>query len=259
MIRTYHNFKQWINRHYPDITVIPIYGTGAYTLSKPLSPEDMYVYNVQQLPNGTYIVFPGLEASQVMEMYQSIVKHGMPKRPERGVPTTFSAFETWVTKHGLKPLHRTHITGISAAEALHDDSLEHVKRNWYMYEFSLDPVSGASELFKEAPRAPHVYTESGSITLLIKTSGSTYVSKKQLFLRKFASMQPLYEQAVAACATEDWDKAAELLANYASIQFEKDVCVSDISKMKEAYENGILNLFARCFENFTVETGDTTF
>lgn len=263
MIRTYHNFKQWMKRTYPDVDIRPVYGTGAYTMDKALSPEHMYEYNVQQLPSGHYIVWPGLTAEQVEVQYRSIRQNGVPTRPEKMIPSTFSSFESWITKHQLKPLHRTHVTNISAAEALHDDSLEKVKRNWYLYEFSLDParMDGAAELFKEplVTRAPYIKTESGTIAILIKTSNSGYVSKKQLFMQKFAMMQPLLEQAIASCAKEEWDKAAELLGNYASIQFGQQMVVADKTKMKEAYDEGIVTLFARNTKNFTVEASDSTF
>lgn len=254
MIRTYHNFKQWVKRTYPDIDIRPVYGTGAYTMDKAMSPEHMYEYNVQQLPSGHYIVFPGMTAEQVEAQYRSIVLNGVPSRPEKMIPSTFTSFESWITRHGLKPLHRTHVTNISAAEALHDTSLEKVKRNWYLYEFNLSPQ------FKEpVTRAPYVVTESGTIVLAIKTSNSGYVSKRQLFMQKFAMMQPLLEQAIAAMAKDEVDKAAELLSSYASIQFGQQMIVADITKMKEAYNEGIISLFARNIKNFTVETGDTTF
>ena len=136
MIKTYHNFKQWVKKHYPDIMITPVYGTGAYTLSKALNDVDMFLYNIQQLPSGQYIVWPGLTPEQVMEQYKSIVQNGVPTRPEQAIPSTFTSFEAWVTKHQLKPLHRTHVTAMTAAEVLHDDSLEHVKRNWYLYELT---------------------------------------------------------------------------------------------------------------------------
>ena len=260
MIRTYHNFKQWVKQHYPDIDIRTVYGTGAYMLDKPMSPEHMYEYNVQQMPNGQYIVFPGATPEQVIEAMNSIRK-GVPKKPDRGVPTTFSSFESWITRHQLKPLHRTHCTDITAAEVLHDDSLEHVKRNWYLYEFSLDParMDGANELFKDPPRAPHVYTSNGTIAILIKTSSSGYVSKRQLFLQKFTTMQPLMEQTIAACAKEEWEHAADLLSNYASIQFGRQLKVADINKMKEAYNEGVITLYARILENFEMEASDSTF
>lgn len=263
MIKTYHNFKQWIKKHYPDIMITPVYGTGAYTLNKALNDIDMFLYNVQQLPSGQYIVWPGLTPEQVMEQYKSIVQNGVPTRPEQAIPSTFTSFEAWITKHQLKPLHRTHVTGISAAEALHDTSLEKVKRNWYLYEFSLDParMDGANELFATplVTRAPYVFTESGSIVIAIKTSNSGYVSKKQLFLQKFATMQPLLEQAIAACAKNEIDRAAELLSQYASIQFGQQMVVADKTKMKEAYDEGIITLYARSIANFELEASDSTF
>lgn len=255
MIRTYHNFKQWVRKTYPDIDIRPVYGTGAYTLNKAMSTEHMYEYMVQQLPSGLYIVFPGLNAEQVMEQYRSIVQNGTPVKPDTAIPSTFTSFESWMTKHGLKPLHRTHVTAMTAADALHDDSLEHVKRNWYLYEFKLGPE------FKMplVTRAPYVTTESGTIVIAIKTSNSGYVSKRKLFLEKFATMQPLLEQAIAACAKEEWDRAAELLSNYASIQFGERMSVKNIAEMKEAYNDGILTLYVRSIANFEVEAADPTF
>lgn len=253
MIRTYHNFKQWVRRTYPDVDIRPVYGTGAYTMDKALSPEHMYEYNVQQLPNGQYIVFPGLTAEQIEVQYRNFIQNGAPVKPEKMIPSTFSSFESWLTKHGLKPLHRTHVTNISAAEALHDDSLEKVKRNWYLYEF------GPEFKIPLVTRAPYIKTESGTIAILIKTSNSGYVSKRQLFMQKFAMMQPLLEQAIAAMAKDEVDKAAELLGNYASIQFGEQMVVADKTKMKEAYDEGIVTLFARNIKNFTVEASDSTF
>lgn len=260
MIRTFHNFKQWVRKTYPDIDIRPVYGTGAYTLNKAMSTEHMYEYMVQQLPSGLYIVFPGLNAEQVMEQYKSIVQNGTPAKPDTAIPSTFTSFESWITKHGLKPLHRTHVTSMTAAEALHDDSLEKVKRNWYLYEFSLADAATRT-LFKQplVTRAPYVYTESGSVVIAIKTSNSGYVSKRKLFLEKFAMMQPLLEQAIASCAREEWVKAAELLSQYASIQFGEQMRVGDLTKMKEAYDAGVLSLYVRSIANFEVETADTTF
>ena len=262
MIRTYHNFKQWVRKTYPDIDIRPVYGTGAYTLNKAMSEVDMFLYNVQQLPSGLYIVWPGLSVEQIMEQYKVIVQNGTPARPEKMIPSTFTSFEAWITKHQLKPLHRTHVTSITAAEALHDTSLEKVKRNWYLYEFSLDPArcDGANELFdRPVTRAPFVFTESGSIVIAIKTSNSGYVSMKQLFLQKFTTMQPLLEQAIAACAKEEWVHAAELLSQYASIQFGQEMRIKDMVKMKEAYNDGVLTLYVRSVTNFEVEASDTTF
>jgi len=259
MIKTYHNFKQWVKKHYPDIMITPVYGTGAYTLNKALNDVDMFLYNVQQLPNGQYIVWPGLTPEQVMEQYKSIVQNGVPSRPEQAIPSTFTSFEAWVTKHQLKPLHRTHVTAMTAAEVLHDDSLEHVKRNWYLYEFSLADAATRERFSNPVTRAPYVFTESGSIVIAIKTSNSGYVSKKQLFLQKFATMQPLLEQAIAACAKEEWTKAAELVSQYASIQFGEQMRVKDLTKMKEAYDEGIITLYVRSVANFELEASDTTF
>ena len=262
MVTTPYNFKQWFKRHYPDINIYPVYGMEAYTFDKPLSPEHMYEYNVQQLPSGLYITFIGRNPEQVLDLMRDISANGLQyRKPERGIPTTFASFERWYRDRQLKPLHRTHITKMTAAEALHDDSLEHTKRDWYMYEFSLDPArcDRADEYFKEPLNfaGPHVYTSSGTVALLIKSPVSTYVSKKQRFLQKFALMQPLFEQLVASCAREEWDKANELCSQYASIQFDTAVSVGDAAGLKEAYERNELSLFIRCRSNFTeVENGE---
>ena len=257
MITTAYNFKQWFKRHYPDIRINPVYGLEAYTFDKPLLPEHMYEYNVQQLPSGQYIVFVGRSPEQVLELMRKIAAEGIQYvRPKRAVPTTFSSFENWYRTRQLKPLHRTHCAKITAAELLHDDSLGHTKRDWYMYEFSLDPArcDGAADLFKEGIfefAGPYVYTESGTIVLLVKASTNSYVSKKQLFLQRFSLMQPLLEQTIAACAQEDWDKAMETAAQYASIQFDTEVVVAQLEDLKEAYNKHELALFLRCRSNFT--------
>ena len=46
MITTKYNFKQWFRKKYPDIILIPIYGTAAYIFDKELDAIDMYEYNV---------------------------------------------------------------------------------------------------------------------------------------------------------------------------------------------------------------------
>lgn len=264
MVTTAYNFKQWFKRHYPDIMINPVYGLEAYTFDKPLSPEHMYEYNVQQLQNGHYIVFVGRTPEQVIELMRDIATNGLQyRKPQRGIPTTFSSFENWYRNKQLKPLHRTHCAKITAADALHDEAQEHVKRDWYMYEFSLDPArcDGAAELFKEPLNfaGPHVTTESGTIVLLIKSPVSAYVSKRQLFLQKFTLMQPLFEQLVTACAQGDWDKAVDLCNQYASIQFDKQVCVIEAAALKTAYEHNELSLFTRCRSNFTEEVRDGEF
>lgn len=261
MITTAYNFKQWFKRHYPDVMINPVYGLEAYTFDKPLSPEHMFEYNVQQLQNGQYIVFVGRTPEQIVELMRDITANGLQyRKPQRGIPTTFSSFENWYRDKQLKPLHRTHITKTTAADALHDESLEHVKRDWYMYEFSMNPARGG-EAFKEPLNfaGPYVITESGTIVLLIKSPVSSYVSKKQLFLQKFSLMQPLFEQMVAACGAGEWEKAADLCNQYASIQFDNEVTLENSEKLREAYEHNELSLFVRVRANFNLVEQDNGF
>ena len=247
MVTTAYNFKQWFKRHYPDITINPVYGMEAYTFDKPMSPQDMFEYNVQQLQNGLYIVFVGRTPIQVMELMRDIAKNGIQYiRPKRAIPTTFASFENWLRINNVKPLYRTHIARQTASEALHtasDESTWNQKRDWYMYEFTANTIENFG--------GPHIETENGTTVILVKASTNTYVSKKQLFLQKFALMQPLFEQLVAACAKEEWDKANELCSQYASIQFDTNVSVIDTAAVKEAYERNELNLFVRIRTNFS--------
>ncbi len=249
MVTTTYNFKQWFKRHYPDITIYPIYGMEAYTFDKPMSPQDMYEYNVQQLPSGQYIVFVGRTAEQVIELMRSIKEHGLNYvRPHRGTPTTFSSFENWIRDRGYEYKHRTHCSKATANELLHTNETEwNMRRDWYMYEF--DKTIG--QVVIQDFHGPYTATTSGTVVILIKASTNSYVSKKQAFLQKFALMQPLFEQLVGAAATGDWDKANELAGQYASIQFDVTLSVTDASALKTAYEHNELSLFTRVRANFT--------
>lgn len=249
MIHTYNNFKQWFQRTYPNATINAVYGLKAYTFNEAMSPLHMYEYNVQQLPNGQYIVFPGATAEDIADIMSTINREGkIPERPKKAVPGTFSAFERYLVARNIRPIHRTYIANATAADTLFvktDDPVWNIKRSWYMYEFTIEPTTGLKSLFEErVDKIPHLLTENGTVVMLIKASHSTYVSKKQLFLQKFATMQPIYEQLIAACATEDWVRAQSLCEQYMSIQFGFTGTV-DVNKMKEAYANGTLMLYTR--------------
>lgn len=256
MIKTKYNFKQHMARKYPDIAFVPVYGTSAYVFNKELEPIDMYEYNVQQLTNGQYVVFIGINdfsyieaALKQLNTMGTISGH---RPPALFAPTTFSTFEKYLAQVDVKPIHRTHIQASTANEALFQNSEEpgwNVRRNWYMYELEKDAI-------KPNPTTPRIDTENGTMVLLIKAASSNYVSKKTLFKQKFALMMPLYDQAVAACATQEWDTATDLVNQYASIQFDQALVIKNIEAMKEAFENGTFRLFVRNLENFEVEAGD---
>lgn len=262
MVTTPYNFKQWFKRHYPDIRIYPVYGMEAYTFDKPLNPEDMFTYNAQQLPSGQYIIFVGKTPEQIMELMRSIKEHGLQYiRLQKGIPTTFSSFENWYRNKQLKPLFRTHCAKMTANEALHtssDDPSWNQKRDWYMYEFSLAPSNPAREVFaKDTMKfsGPYTETESGTIVLLIKASTNTYISKRQLFLQKFTTMQPLFEQLVVSCAQGDWERATSTAEQYMGIQFDATGTV-DGEALKKAFEDGELALFVRCRSNLKEEAED---
>lgn len=251
MITTKYNFKQRMRQKYPDITFTPVYGTNAYLFNKELDAVDMYNYSVTQLTNGQYLCFIGSRPQ--LEIITAL-NNGEPvnKRTAAYAPSTFASFETYLQNNGIEPIHRTHIQDQSANEALFTDREGwNTKRNWYMYELPKGALT-------PHPQTPTITTENGTIVLMIKASTSSYVSKKKLFMQKFTRMQPLYEQIVAACAVEDWDHAADLCSQYATIQFEHDLKVKDTDKLKEAYANGTLRVYTREPENFEVAQDDQT-
>lgn len=250
MITSKYNFRQWLAKAYPDVIAKPVYGLPAYILSKALEPVHMYEYNIQQLPNGTYIVFIGVLPEDVPQM---MAEYNKPRRLiGKGnimMPTTFASFENWIRRNGKQYMHRTYIQMQTANEALFTHFTEpewNTKGTWYLYEFE--------HSFDEEqmnPRVPCITTSSGTTALLIKASPSQYVSKKQLFLRKFALMQPLQEQIVVALAQDDDDKAKALAEQFMGIQFDTEGTI-DIDKMKEAYHAGTLNNWLRIRANITV-------
>lgn len=249
MITTKYNFKQRMRQKYPDITFTPVYGTNAYLFNKELDAVDMYNYSVTQLANGQYLCFVGSKPQ--LEIITAL-NNGLAisRRTAAYAPSTFASFETYLQQHDIEPIHRTHIQDQSANEALFTDKPEwNTKRNWYMYELPKNAIT-------PHPQTPMIETENGTVVLLIKASTSSYISKKKLFMQKFTRMQPLYEQIVAACAVEDWDHAAELCSQYATIQFEHTLRVKDINAMKEAYTNGLLRVYTREIESFEVAQDD---
>lgn len=242
MIRTKYNFKLWLRKTYPDIEATPIYGLPAYLLNKAMDPLHMYEYNVQQLPNGKYIVFIGISPEDVPAMLQMYKANGTTRPEKPFLPTTFASFENWLKRHNIKPLHRTFIQRQTANTTLftnNDNPQWNTRHTWYQYEFEADTFTDT-----QLNIIPHTITENNTIVLLIKASSSSYVSKRQLFLQKFSTMQPIYEQLVACCANEEWDTATQLCAQYMSIQFEYDGTV-DKEQLKEAYANGQLSSFTR--------------
>lgn len=257
MITTKYNFKQRMSHKYPNIIFTPVYGTSAYLFNKELDAVDMYEYNVQQLANGQYICFVGSnDPDTIAETIKQFNSGKVPltRRETPYAPTTFTTFESYLSRKAVTPIHRTHVQEQSANEALFQDSKDptwNVKRNWYMYEFDKDvPI-----VFN--PQTP-VLTTDNSKVVLIKASNSSYVSKKKLFMQRFTRMQPLYDQLIAALATNDDERAVSLCEQYVSIQFDQTLKVKNREDMKEAYANGLLRLYTRNIENFEVALTDET-
>ena len=130
MIKTKYNFKQWLCRTYPDVIATPIYGLPAYILSKPLKPLHMHEYMIQQLANGQYIVFIGLNATQIERYIRNLNEEGIPHRRNGRqsicCPTTFSAFERWLARNNIRYNERVYVSNQTASEVLHihhDDPL----------------------------------------------------------------------------------------------------------------------------------------
>lgn len=257
MITTKYNFKQRMSKKYPQIIFTPVYGTSAYLFNKELDPIDMYEYNVQQLANGQYICFVGSnDPDTIAETIKQFNSGQIPltRRETPYAPTTFTTFEAYLQRHAITATHRTHVQEQSANEALfqnNEDPLWGVRRNWYMYEFDKSvPI-----VFN--PQTPVLETDNSKV-VLIKASNSSYISKKKLFMQRFTRMQPLYDQLIAACATEDWERAELLCEQYVSIQFDQTLILKDREAMKEAYANGLLRLYTRNIKNFEVAITDET-
>lgn len=253
MIRTKYNFKQWLCRTYPDVVATPIYGLPAYILSKPLKPLHMHEYMIQQLANGQYVVFIGLNASQIEKYIRNINAEGIPHRRNGRqsvcCPTTFTAFERWLARNNIQYNERVYVANQTANEVLFTDSTEpgwNVHNNWYLYDVALreDQINPA------VPHNDHFF--------LIKAPSTIYVSKRSKLLQNLTLMEPVYEQLVRACVENDWERAYALVNQYASIQFDFEATVKDINKLKEAHDAGTLYVFVRNVENFEMASDDET-
>lgn len=280
MITTKYNFKLWLHRKYPHITATPIYGMPAYILSKPLNPADNFLYNVQQLPDGRYVVFVGCNPATIRQLMRQLKEEGIPQTNYRAIritaPTTFASFQSWLERHDITPLNRTFCSNDSVSNLFKDPDASMEKRAWYMYELPI-PIPGTGDtetLFKEIP---HIYSTSTTdegltvnvVIVLIKASTSIYKSKKQRFIEKFDLMQPLYEKLIADCAKaqfveesgeradDEWDIAIATCNQYMGILFEREGHV-EISALREAAHEGSLGLFTRNPENFVSHEGDPT-
>lgn len=271
MITTKNNFKGYLRRRYPKIIAIPIYGLPVYILDQPLSPEDMYLYNIQPLTNGKYAAFIGVTIPEATKLLEGInsgkITQTNKTREKETAPTTFSCFEAWLERHQIKWINRTFCNNMSPEECLQSNHIEscsapQVKGTWYMYE-----LPGYVNDGKTLANIPNITVGYGPerdvIICLIKASSSKYKSKKQRFIEKFQFMQPIYDQILIACAKEEWDKAETLCNQYMAIQFDRTGMV-DKDSMTEAYKNGTIGLFLRNpdnlreddFDAFTMEGND---
>lgn len=244
MITTKYAFRQWLHKKYPDIVAYPIYGMPAYILSQPLDEFDTFTYNVQQMPNGQYIVFIGSTIDEVREMMTQIKTKGVPTREHKAseyAPTTFSAFEQWLVKNNVSYVNRTFCSNKTPSDCFHMPYTQCVeKRTWYMYEFTFEPMH--EKLFS---RSPYIKTNGVSI-VLIKASSSIYKSKKQRFVEHFNIMQPVYEQMIVALTKNDMDVAVNMAVKWMSEMFETERSFTiNADKMKEAFDKGEISLFVR--------------
>lgn len=273
MVTTKYNFKLWLHRKYPDITAIPVYGIPAYILSKDLDPMDSHIYNVQQLADGRYIVFIGITNTRPISEWIQKLNTGKPiKVRENIAPTTFTAFEQWLVRNSIVPLHRTFCSHKSASQVLMTQAINNCinteePKTWYLYELPYNADETPVNMYS---RVPNVVTENGTIAILIKACNSKYVSKKQRFAEKFVQMQPLYEQLIKTCATaatkdalnqpseDDWNKAVTICEQYMGIQFEYTGTV-ELKDMKEAANGNMLGFFTRDRSNLKPISTDADF
>lgn len=267
MIRTKNNFKSFLRKKYPNITAQAVYNMNAYILDKSLNPLDAYTYMQQQLANGHYIVFFGYTVMEVKDLMTGIKNNGVPVRTNRrdanGIPTTFASFEQYLLRHNINYSNRTFMPRKTPYDCLTPTGEGTIMncanirepRTWYMYSFPRQAID-----VKFLSNQPYIITVDSDgteeIVMLIKASSSRYKSKRQRLTERFSLMQPIYEQLIAAMAQGMEDEATGLANAYLSTQFEKPVKVKSYQEMKEAYDNGILQLFLRDPENVHIESDD---
>lgn len=213
----------------------------------------MHEYMIQQLANGQYVVFIGLNASQIEKYIRNINAEGIPHRRNGRqsicCPTTFTAFERWLARNNIQYNERVYVANQTANEVLFTDSTEpgwNVHNNWYLYDVALRE----DQINPVVPHNDHFF--------LIKAPSTIYVSKRSKLLQNLTLMEPVYEQLVRACVENDWDRAYTLVNQYASIQFDFEATVKDINKLKEAHDAGTLYVFVRNVENFEMASDDET-
>lgn len=270
MIRNKAAAKQALARRYPDITFTPIYSTPAYIVSKPLDEVDAYEYYQHQLQNGQYMIFIGVDGTEVNKWITQITTGTVPKRQynrtvlTNTVPTTFSAFTKWCDRNNISWIDRKFHAAASPAELLvpdhTDDSIvaiagcvaPHLVRAWYAYE-----LDNSSVRENQLDKVPHVRGETTTI-LLIKAASSSYISRRQQLLNKIRFMTPIYDQLKDALASSNDSLAEMLTKQYFSAQFdiEPDSIVVNIEKVKEAYYGDRLQDYVRDFSNVVIESGD---
>lgn len=277
MITTKYNFKMWLHKKYPDIISTPVYGIPAYILSKPMSDEDNFLYNVQQLPSGQYVVFVGMSIPDAREALLKLNegKEPIERKHQIAAPTTFSSFEQWLLRNNIKPLNRTFCNHVSASQLLMSDNIQNCLdrdaiKTWYLYELPIQNGVSLNDWEQEAySKVPYSIVQNKDgvsvVCVLIKASNSSYKSKRTLFTEKFTLMQPIYEQLIVAAArastrdevqegSGDWIVVKQLCEQYMGILFETTGAV-DIVKMKEAANAGTLGLWTRDRSNFQVVEG----
>lgn len=281
MITTKYNFKLWLRRKYPQITATPIYGIPAYILSKPMDAQDNFIYNVQQLPDGRYVVFIGMTPDEAKKHMSNLRQAQTPDVDHRTIrrtaPTTFSAFEQWLARNNIQYIHRTFCANTSEAKLFQDESRSMYRRAWYMYELAItdDEELCGKSIEEWFPNIPHIVSTSTTlegvqvpvVIVLIKASSSTYKSKRQRFMEKFDLMQPLYEQIIGLCAkamamedlgqtgAAEWEQALHLCEQYMGIFFEQEGTV-ELAGLKEAAHDGTLSFFTRDRANFLDRESD---
>lgn len=255
MITSKNNFKKYLRTHYPDIKAESISGVSAYLLDRPLSDQDMLEYGVMQLADGKYVVFIGMRYADVIEAFTVMQDRGvtttsMVSKAGKEMPTTFTAFQQWLYRNDFtsRLKHRTFRPHISIHDCFYgitsysnnSNVMDNAPNTWYQYEFAGEIEH---ELLK---RVPHAIVENTDHTLstvvLIKASSSSYKSKKQLRLENFQLMQPLYEQIIAECSAEEWEKATYLCSTYKKIKFQKEQ-QCNLEELKEAYTRGALSAY----------------
>lgn len=186
MVTNKNNFRALLRRKYPETNVRTIFGYPIYLLDKPLDEYDQREYYNCQVGDLWFVTLEADEtqATKLLDLYTSgllnsrLVCNGI--RDRNKLPTSNNAFEQWLLRHSITPLHKEHKHMSATAALVSDTVLNPDHLNWMFYE-----LDNKDKYFTEhlCSSVPHI-ARGDKMYVLMRTSRSTYISKKQQLLNR---------------------------------------------------------------------------